>query len=280
MYHRSMLTVAKDVLRDFKGDVILQKDLLAEVSRLTGYSAESVRGSIVKASGGLMSPDVLNDVGFDRRRAPAAYVRRTSGKAEFFQSYASEQKQRSREYVTGILRKALRGRTNPRIITFGGHEGICVKHFYAVFPAAAITSVEKDLASYKSFLSKESRAGAFYGTFHNYALRLLPSSKVDLVNYDSHSYLCESMHRDLELLAGRVRPKVIALTMTANKNFRNHGAWVSEMRRKFGHYYDPALQCVLTTLRGYRYEGELEYTKENVEQAVPMRTLVFVRTKD
>ena len=164
----------------------------------------------------------------------------------------------------------------PVIATFPGHEGLCVKRFLKEFPNGTILTFENEPEASKSFENMKLDTIHNFGEFSN-TYKEYKKETIDLLNYDAHGYLCDTMHNDLLDINNSGNIKIIALTVQNNKQFRNHGYWVDDMNFIYGNCIDPVLSCVTDTLTKYRLNEQIKYRKTNMNSAIYMRTLIFVR---
>lgn len=252
--------------------VIKQNDLYKLVAQTTGFSVESVRGTLAKATGGLHDPVVLNKecIRFDRAAGHFEAFADASAIEDLY-SYKSVEKQKSREFIANnITISPLK-----RIVTFGGHEGLCVKYFQLRFPDVTITNVEKRPDVVAAFDALNLGVTTVVGSFSDVRAALPP---VDLINYDAAGYWCAGMRDDMRYLNNRPeRCQFIALTVGANKSMRNHGSFTDFVTRTYKGV-DPVLLSIQDTLNKYKLMAPpYYYSKENREKAVKMRTLLFKR---
>jgi hypothetical protein len=266
----SILNTAIVFLEKTRKRTVKQVELLTFVSQKTKKSRESVRGTICKSVGGVYDPKILQRLGFKFERSPARLIKDKSP-PKIYQSYHCPVKQSVRERIFANLKHG------DSVATFGGHEGLCVKHLISLGLNLSITNIENNPDALTSYKMAGYRTNDFLGVFTSFFSGF--SGQLDLLNYDSYGYMCRYMAEDFAEISRRGNVKRVAITILGIKRFRNHGPWVSKARAVYGHLEDPTLQCIKDLMPNYKCVDSFFYQKTNVKQARPMRVIVMELAK-
>jgi hypothetical protein len=265
MSSKSILSVALAHIQDSDKSEITQVELLRVVSKQTGKSKESVRGTICKSSV-LYHPTLLKKLGYYFERQPARLVR---GEPKLYQSYNCPVKQQARQDIFAHVSN----KKNPVIATFAGHEGLCVQHALKTFESPKIMNIEKDPFVMSAYKELGLPTWDFQTDVTNF-LKLVPE-ELDLLYYDSVGYLSRGHAENCELINKNRTTKVLALAFIDIKNLRNTGAWVTEKRAQYLGQPDPTKQILQDILNNYDLTDEIKYKKSNKVQARGMRVFIF-----
>lgn len=262
----TIMQAAKDYVFQNRDREILQTELLRHVSSVTGKSLESVRGTVCK-SVGVYNPALLASNGLKLERQPTRLV---PGVAKIYQSYDCPVKHSVRDRIFSHVKA-----TKPKITTFAGHEGLCVKHAFAKFDKPVITNIEANLEALSEFCKLNLKTINFSGKFSKYLEN--PQAPQDLLFYDSFGYFCDYMACDFDLLNTDKKFKTIAITLLGIRRFRNKGSIVTTCREIYGELTDPTKQAMLDLFHNYSLSEEIWYKKSNVKGARQMRVFIFNR---
>ena len=256
---------------------VKQTDLISHVSKLTGCSKESVRGTIIGYSPRKMfsQPSFSNKWDVCRRQGNrcARFVRKGMHRNEVYKiNYDTPSKKKSRE--RGLKYVTKRPST---YLTLAGTEGLCVKHILRKCPTAIVHNVER----YKDILTSLEKH-KLPVINHNQTLSefiqgpVFSSTKFHLLNLDLMGYACDGLNKDIETINNLKNSKFITLTLTGIKRFRNQGKFVEWAKSKF-RSDDPTLEWLCCTLNNYELIDSWFYRRDTEDDCRNMRMFVFKR---
>lgn len=280
----SILGTTIRYLQNTKKRAITQRELIEKVSKKTGCTRESVRGTIIGDANG---KKLFGQVKFKKRWAVCVankisgekkrFVRRSDlqkGDVEAHISYDTPNKKAARE--RGL--KYLKG-PSPNVITLASKEGYCVKTILKRFPTAKIFNIERDQETLKAWKSKKIPTFNFQGDLVEFVhTPMFETRKFDLLNADLMSYASSRLHDMLSHLNELANVKIIVLTLSGIRNFRNTGKWVTAARLKY-RSNDPTREWLLDVMRKYKMLDEWFYTRDPRGGSRAMRMFVLQREK-
>ena len=278
----SMLTVATDFLKRTRRREISQSEFLTIMVDATGYSRESVRGTIIGHGRKLFGQSrfqrswaaCIADPSRGKRKRLIRRKDMTAADIEFEIDYDTPAKEAARERG---LRHLTPGKHRPRVITFAATEGYCVKSILARCPNADITNLERDPKVLATWESKGIPTNNVLCEFSDYIrTEEFTESEYKLLNADFVGYASRTLHNDLVYLDQWSNIKTIVLTINGIKRFRNHGAWVDYVTAKY-QSDDPTLEWVTDIMNNYRVVDYWFYVRNPKRGSRRMRMFVLER---
>lgn len=256
---------------------VIQTDLISRVSKRTGSSKESVRGSIIGYSPAKMfsRPSFYNKWDVCRRKdgKPARFVRKGTKPAEVYKvNYNTPSKQNARSH--GLQRVTKQTRT---YLTLAGTDGFCVKDILKICPTAVIHNVER----YLEILDALENHNLPLINHHSTLSRFIHGStfadtKFHLLNLDLMGYACGKLNQDMKIINDLQNSRFITLTLMGIKRFRNTGKFVKWAKSKFKSQ-DPTRQWLRYTLSNYTMTDAWFYRRDPDKGCRNMRMFMFKR---
>jgi hypothetical protein len=269
-----MLTLAVDFLKKTKKSSILQVDLLDFISNETGFSKESVRGTIIGSTPHKLFGQAYFKSNWVFCRKPARIVRKGRESNIYKVNYDTEAKKAARARIF----KPLQHLKNGNIVTMAGEHGHCVKQLLDINPDFNIINCEYQIEVLSQFkrkqLSTENHIG-FIGEFLEHDVRPL-----DFVYYDSLSYACDYMNRDFSLINKTKKVRYLAITLMGIKRFRNHGKFANWARATFEKHEDPTEEWIKHVLDNYKLIDSFYYNRDPNNNSRPMRLFLLELTDE
>ena len=250
----SILSVARDYLEQAEYR-ISHNELVLAVVKETGYSRESVRGSIIKRNGGLL--DLKN-----WQYVNGEFIRCSEEQSGLIIKYNMPSKiatwDKAREYLPYNIKS---------MITLGGEEGNCIESFNPELVVSYDTS-SRVLDKLKQKFPKVETVCA--DIFRN-------EDQFEVANIDLVGYLCDSLCKNLHRVNESEQYEYIVLTLQGQKGIRNHGNWVNEVKYTYRDSKDMNLDILIDLFSNYKLLHWHFYKR--CARARRMRTLVFKRLK-
>lgn len=275
----SMVALAERYMSTTRKQEVLQTDLLKYVSGRTGYSLESVRGSIIGTRGGK-----LFGTGSFQRRWDVC--RRAAGKgARFIRKGAAAVSEVYEVSYDTPTKKAARERglaclpDSPcTVMTLASNEGHCVKYIMDKNPANIIHNVEFDRDVLNQWQSQGFNTEDYLGTVSSFIrTQRFRETHYAALNLDLMGYLCGGLNDDLAYLNNLDNWDHLVLTLQGIRNFRNHGRFVSWAKRRYRRYADPTQRCLKETLSSATLQDAWFYRRDPSKDCRDMRMFVFGR---
>ena len=237
---------------------ILQ-EIINHVSKETGKTKSSVMGSSFGSTDKTCKKEWFSKDWYyasSNKDEPARIIKNnTIKKHNKYLNYNTKTKQIARQ----IIYKELTRFKSPSILTLAGASSVEIKYVFSKRPNAVITNVEKDSVCLKAFKKHRLPVKSFHGTMSEYLST--ENTRVDIINYDSMSYLCSYIHDDIKLINKRKLCKYLCLTISAIKKIRNTGEFANKIRSKYIMKKDPTLCCLLNTMKNYTLIEDFEYKR-------------------
>lgn len=276
----SMQNVALSVLRRCRRKEIPQTELIRTVAEITGFTSESVRGTIIGGGRKLFGTDEFKKTWVvcqpDKALGkPKRFVQRRYRKAtdvEFSLHYDTPSKKEARERGMKDLKPG-----RQKIITLAATEGYCVKEILRRCPQAEIINIERDA----DILAQWKRKGITTTNIHSTLLDFVFSPRFLLhqysfLNADLMGYPCPSLHKMLERVNMVGNIQTIALNTLGLHNFRNHSEWKTKMEARY-RSTDPTRQWLVALMSNYRIVDEWFYNRDPEHGSHRMRMFVLQR---
>jgi len=274
----TQLEAAIEILKNSPSITVRQTDLLSVVAQATGTKRDSVRGSII----GLPPHKLMGQQYFKNNwvfcREPARFVRKGHEKpGEAYEvDYDTPAKRAARERAFTPLKTMTI--TNPylKVLTMAGDQGLCVKRILEISPLAHIFNAEK----YEDILALYQALGYRSIDFHQTIGDVMRGIKqtFDFINYDSLSYACGYIDKDMQFINKTQNTKWLAFTQMAIKKFRNTGEFAEWARKNFvGKYDDPTKEWIKFRLDNYVLCDEFVYNRDPSKNTRSMRVFLFGR---
>lgn len=278
----SIVKCAIGILENTVDDIISQADLVKVISSITGRSIASVNGTLW---GGDLTPRAHKLMGtpyfktewFPVRVKGRKLLVRTAAKTDFKPikecAYDDPIKQEARRQgAEKCLRKCKS--KNPKILTMASEEGYDVKRFKEINPNCIIYNAESNRAVLNNIESKKLPMTSYFGDMYD-CLRQFPDRYLDIINYDTDGYPCESLDKALRTINDRCLTTYLCLTVQKLTKFRNHGTWADNCREMYKHHDDPVLAYFkLGPLTNYKIEQIFCYNR-TAEKAKGMMIITF-----
>lgn len=278
----SMIKTAVKFLNRTRRREISQSEFLTIMSEMTGYTRESVRGTIIGHGHKLFGQPqfqrswaaCIADASRGKRKRILRRKDMTARDIEFEVDYDTPAKAAARERG---LQHLCPGTHHPNVMTFAATEGFCVKSILARCPNAVITNVEHDARVLAEWESKGIPTYNILTEFSEY-IRTdeFRNTDYELVNADFVGYAARWLHHDLIYLDGLANIKTIVLTINGIKRFRNHGAWVDYVKAKY-RSEDPTLEWINDIVSNYRIVDYWFYVRNPSRNSRRMRMFVLER---
>lgn len=252
---------------------IKQTDLLKIISNKTGYSIESVRGSMLGiGKGRLQTLNYFKNNWFYVRN-PTRFIRKEFSKNnEIYKiNYDTEEKQRYRTRIIAELAKL--NINNPRILTLASNTGFCVRDFRKNFNNCEIINIERDFDILESFKKLDFKN---IKNIHSELSDFIINNKLkfDLMNLDLMGYFSHSKVPMFEKINTK-KPKIVAINMQYSKNPRNHGTYVDFLIDKYKKNNDIIKSALEDIFNNYNIVDEIIYNRDATKKCRKMRTFIF-----
>ena len=280
----SILDTALHYMQGTHKREVTQSELLTIVSRKTGCSRESVRGSIIGDAGGRKlfgRPQFkkhwvvcIADKRLGKRKR---FIRRlyvTPADTEAGIDYDTLNKQQARERGLKHLKPGPQ-----KVITLAAAEGYCVKSILERCPEAEIINVER----YPAVLAEWKKKG-IPTQDHLCELACFIRSEefmrnqYSLLNMDLMGYACPSLGEDLAYLNKSANVATIVLTLSGIKRFRNTGKRFKRLKETY-RSDDPTREWLVDMMPDYRIVDQWSYVRDPDQGSRPMRMFVLKRKR-
>jgi len=167
---------------------------------------------------------------------------------------------------------------SPRVLTLASVTGNCVQAAVAQNSATCIDNVECREDVLQLWKLRKKSLGIetedYLGTFQDYVkTRRFTAAHYDLINADVMGYACKSMFQYLDTINSLKNATYIALTAQALDEFRNHGAFQDELRKKYADSPDKHAECIADWLSNYEMIDRYTYKKD--EHSATMEVFIF-----
>lgn len=278
----SMIKTAVKYLQGTRHSEISQMDLLTYMAEKTGYTRESVRGSIIGGGRKLFGQELFkrhwavcfaDPVSGKRKR----FVRRkylTSQGIEVGIDYDTPAKKAARERGFSYLKPNKR---KQKVITFAATEGYCVSNILERCPNATITNVERFPKVLAEWQQKGIPTNDVCMKFSRFVhTREFERSRYTFLNADFMGYAAGWLHDALEHVNELANVKTIVLTISGIKKFRNYGAWVNYAKAKY-QSDDPTQEWIIDLMDNYQLVDAWFYVRDPGRGSRRMRMFVLER---
>ena len=259
-------------LKKFKGDIIPHYDLVKNISIKTNKKYGSARGTLF--IGDKHTNETLNGTDFVFIKTPnGSYIIRKNTDVydlykDYIYSYNTEEKQKSREFIFSHIYDG------DTIMTFSGSEGLDISFLRSNYNNITIYNIEKNNTYYNMYLNTE-----YSDTTINYNINFFDFYKnnnkyFNLLNYDSISYLCESVSKDIILMNEKPNSDILAITLLkVEEGVRNTGNFAKTIRNKYKNSKQITTDYLKDTLTNYEHIDTYEYKRDKNTQ--PMKVYIF-----
>lgn len=235
---------------------IKQSELVNKVCGMTGYTRQSVSGTLIGSAKGRLSTlpyfkrywKATKDSRFVRKQ----YVKPGE---EYVVDYNNIDKLR---YMTTYISELVKlNIENPHILTLASSNANCVKEFNKFFPNCTIVNIERNKEVIKEFNKFNYKN---VETFHGELSEFFKwnGSTFDFMNLDLMGYMSGSKVDTFKLINDN-KPKLIALNMQYNKNPRNFGKFADFVKEKYKNYDDKIKECLCDIFYNYDLINEYVY---------------------
>lgn len=253
------------ILRSCRKREITQREFLELVSQRTGRSQESVRGTIIGYGKLFDDPDfkihwaeVRGKDGKPKRLVKRSHL--TPGDQECDIEYETPEKQATRDRILSHLKKTTR-RVN--LITLAAKKGLCAKGMYKKCPNAQIINIERRRDVLDAWEAEGIDTINVHSTFDDFiGSKKFAEHTFEFLNADLMGYVARTRHESLIRLNALKNVKVIALTTLAVENFRSHGRWKRDMKRRYRHSKTPIKDLIIDTMSNYELIDEWTYRRD------------------
>lgn len=269
----SLMKITEQYLLKTKRSEILQTELLDYVSKKSGCSRESVRGTVIGFSPNKImgNPKIARIWSLERSNGykPARLVRKTNKVQvkNFGITYETKEKQRAREFVF----KNIFNIKEPKILTMAGHQGGCVKYALEKLIYPEIHNVEKYNDVLNNFKKLNLPVTSFLSSMSEHLKNI--EQNYDVIYYDSLYGLCDYIAQDLKTINFRKLCREVNLTLLNIKRIRNHGKFADEVRSKYYRFKDPTLTWIKKNMNNYQFVEEYVYCRKSDCNTRPMRVI-------
>ncbi len=278
--HVGLIERARRFFLRTRKNTITQVALLAIISKQSGCTIESVRGTIIGGGRKLFGQASFQKdwlVCGKRNGKPKRFVRKGTEEADDIVEaieYNTPNKIVARERGLKHLR---RGRQN--VITFAGAKGYCVHSIYKhCGPNVQITNIEKIPEVLAEWIAEGVPTNNFSGNFSDFVRSPeFAQKQYSLFNIDLMSYICGGRIADLLVINKLANVKYIVLTVQASKEgFRNGGAWKEEALKLYLSD-DKPLECLKSVMTNYNLIDHWSYIRDPAAGSRAMRMFVLQR---
>lgn len=275
----SMLDTAVKYLQGTQRKEITQTAFLEYMTGRTGYTLESVRGSIIGGGKKLFGQESFKKhwvVCFaDKERGKKKrFVRRkylTPQDTEVGIEYDTKAKKIARE--RGLAHLEASG--EPNVITLAASEGYCVHSILYRCPDANITNVERDPEVLAAWQDKGIPTNDVCMKFSDFVhTEEFEAGEYDLMNADFMGYASGWLNDMLEHVNEVGNVKTVVLTVLGIKQFRNHGRWVDVAKAKYKSE-DPTKEWVEDVMDKYNLVDSWFYVRDPEKGSRSMRMFVL-----
>lgn len=259
-------------LKKFKGNIIPHYDLVKNISIKTNKKYDSTRGTLF--IGDEHTNETLNgtDFVFIKTHDGSFIIRKNTDVYDLYKdyiySYNTEEKQKSREFIFSHIYDG------DSIMTFSGSEGLDISFLRSNYNNITIYNIEKNSTYYNMYLNTE-----YSDTTVNYNIDFFDFYKnnnkyFNLLNYDSISYLCESVSKDIILMNEKPNSDILAITLSkVEEGVRNTGNFAKTIRNKYKNSKQITTDYLKDTLTNYEHIDTYEYKRDVNTQ--PMKVYIF-----
>ena len=274
----TIVEATKSILYNLNVDFITHNNLINQVCNIVNKDYESVRGSLF----------ISRNKGFDWFNKDFIYINKNGDLTEplivklnsnlykekynqYKYSYNSETKQLAREFIFSNVMDG------DKILTFAGNEGFDVKYLLENFGYIEVYNIERDI-NYLNEYEKHNYPTTNYNMDFNSFYRN-SNIKFDLINYDSISYLCQTLAKDFVLLNEKKNSKYIAITIMNIEKIRNVGCFAEEMRNKYRNIETPTTNYIVETFTNYDLVETYVYKRNPKSQPMKIYYLKIKQSK-
>lgn len=278
----STIEFAEAIFKYSTNDDFLKTEFITLISESKGMTKSSVDGTCF---GGDITPPPNKIMGKAVFKNDWVMCKSSTGRVRFARIGTQKDKNRIvKTYDTPAKRKARQDgpekclrtfrKKHPVIITLAGECGHDVKGFLKISPGADIYNVESNPLVFDEITKLKLKITNYFGTLGNF-IEDCPDKFADVINYDTHGYVCGELLKTLEIINRKKASKFVCLTIQHQKAFRNHGSVATYLRLQYGHCEDPILECFNQEfMQNYKIIKDFTYKREKGKAAV-MRTLTF-----
>lgn len=270
----------KTILSNDKINMIYVNDLINQVSKMTGYSKESVRGSSIGSTDKFMSESwffenylyLPQDNGVQAMIIKHKFLdkaRNYRDNKPITKCYNSEEKKLARKFIFDNIKNI----NNPKILTFASEEGLDVKYIFEINKTAKIDNIERSNEILKKYKLLKLKTKDYNMTLSKFLQKRKNYKQYDLINYDTVGYLCKYISDDLEIINKYKKTNNLFLTIQDVKKIRNYGEFAETIRNRYVGCEDPTLSYITDLMTNYNFISMYNYRQSGLK--IGMRILHF-----
>ena len=262
-------------------DVVTQTELLDHLSKITPFSHESVRGTII---GNARGRKLFGQPSFERdwlvciasKGKKKRFVRRgTETPDDRIADVDYDTPNKIKARCRGLKYLPIRCL---KVITLAANEGYCVAEILKRRPGVEITNIEQDPKVLVKWQAKGIPTHDFLGTLSEFIRGPeFAANQYALANFDLMGYLARELATDMAVINRLGNIKVVVLTVQGIRKFRAASSWKTTMLAKYGHLDDPTRACLVDIMDRYTLIDDWFYNRDPSVNSKSMRMFVFRR---